>query len=441
MSQWFNSNLLKTILGILTLSISSQALGGPPSDAEHSNFYPQAALVDVFTQEQFEQQKADDLERQAIEQRDKYEKKKRDVEKQVAAHRFQIEELKLQQEKALSELDALAADMQHVNGDLASYQAEHLDLDQAIKATYKGLEEQKKTLSDKQKAVDGELAALNAARKKAEHEIYVMGIEIENSKAAISKSETRIQEAEARRAASEADEMRDRAVWMRTKMAAAEINRRRFETQKLDTEAQKHFAQAHKEMNDAKDELAKAEKSFRITEKRVKADLEMYEHNIQVADKRRLAFNEEREQLDVQAANLKASLARKKDESQQAQENETGAEGLKFRSSIALEAVKTAGTNRVNKSQQEKFKAQKQMDRDRGLASAEEASKIMGGGRIWVTEQVCKAYTDPDKKKAAGAFDIHKRLLGKDHGSQWVEIMNGTRASVFVESRCGKYED
>ena len=112
-----------------------------------------------------------------------------------------------------------------------------------------------------------------------------------------------------------------------------------------------------------------------------------------------------------------------------------------MKSSLALESARTALTRSVEGSDQAAYKAEKMQHQARGLANAEEASALVDGGRVWITTANCKAYKSASTRSPAGFFDKDKKVLGKDHGSKWIEIMNGTGASVYIESRCGKYEN
>ena len=436
MNQLRNLNIL---IGALVTTVAATA--NAQTDAISSKYYPEASLVQIYTQEQIEQKKADELESRAAQQRDNYEKQKREVEKQVAAHRFQIEGLKMQQEKAQGELDLLTVDLQHVNGDLSSYQAEHLQLDESSKATIKYLESQRTEMAAKQKAVDTELANLKEARQKAEKEVYNMAMQIERYKTEIEHAETKVQEAEAQRAALEADEMKVRGEWMQTKMAAAEHARQRNEAIAELGDAKKRYDQAQKELQQAKAELGQAEKQRGETQKRVQSEVSKYESDIMKANKNRIGNETEKIRIESEMVKIKEYASRLKENRDQSIEQNANSEGLVLKSSLALESARTALTSSVERADQNNYKAEKLQHQARGLANAEEASNLVDGGRVWVTNKNCKAFTKPNAKTPAGFFDSGKRLLAKDHGTRWVEIMNGTGASVYMESRCGNYDN
>jgi len=411
------------------------------STATAQQYYPDASLTQIYTQEQIEQKKADELQNKALEQRDLYEKRKREVEQEIASHRFNIEGLKIQQDKAQSELDLLAVDLQHVNGDLASYQAEHQQLDESSKATMAYLEQQRKEFSDKQRALEAELKSLAEARKRAEHDIYGMAMDIEHFKADIAKLDTKVQEAEATRASMDADEMKVRSEWMQTKLAVAEHMKQRDVALEQLSETKKRYDQAAKELGVAHADLVKAEKIRNDTSKKVQADVEKYEHEIMQANKTRITNEAERIRLESEVAKIQEYATRMKDNRDQTLDQQNTSEGLVLKSTLALETARTALTRSVADSDQKSYRAEREQHRTRGLAAAEEASQLIQGGRVWVTTENCKAYSAPNTKHAAGYFDTGKKLLGKDHGNRWVEIMNGSGASVYVESRCGRYDN
>jgi hypothetical protein len=422
-------------------AIASVSAANAQSGSNSSQYYPEASLTQIYSQEQIEQKKADELEQKTIQQRDLYEKQKREVEQQVAAHRYHIEGLKMQQEKAQGELDLLAVDLQHVSGDLASYQAEHQQLDESSKATVAYLQGQRQELADRTKALDTELKSLEDARKKAEKEIYGMAMDIEHYKSDIAKMETKTQEAETKRAGLDADEMKVRGEWMETKMAAAEHMKQRDEAIAQLAETKKRYEQANKELAIAHVEMAKAEKERNDTSKNVATNMAKYEHDIMQANKNRIANEAERIRLESEVAKINEYASRMKESRDQSVEQQTTSEGLVLKSSLALESARTALTQSVADTDQRDYKAEREQHRARGLANAEEASQLVQGGRVWVTTENCKAYSGPNTKHAAGFFDSGKKLLGKDHGSRWVEIVNGSGSSVYVESRCGRYDN
>jgi hypothetical protein len=187
--------------------------------------------------------------------------------------------------------------------------------------------------------------------------------------------------------------------------------------------------------------MAKAEKVRNETSKRVQGEVAKYESDIMKANKSRIANDAERIRLESEVAKINEYATRMKDSRDQTLEQQTTSEGLVLKSSLALESARSALTRTVESNDQNSYRADREASRARGLANADEAAQLVQGGRVWVTTENCKAYTTPSTSKAAGFFDAGKKLLGKDHGSRWVEIMNGTGASVYIESRCGKYDN
>ncbi len=430
---------LKALIGAMVLGSGSAAFA--QNDAIKAKYYPEASLVQIYNQQQIEQKKAEDMEQKAVQDRDLYEKQRRDVETQVANHRFQIEGLKMRQEKAQSELDLLAVDLQHVNGDLSSYQAEHQQLQESSKATLYYLETQRTELAAKQKALTEELAALAATRQKAEREVYTMAMDIERFRNEIARGETRVQEAEAKRAALDADEMKVRAEWVQTKMAAAEHMRQRDDALAQLAETKKRFEQAQKELTQSKQDLAKAEQGRNDTSRKVQGDVARYESDILAANKKRIGNEAENIRLESEVLKIKDYASRLKESRDQSIEQSTNTDGLVLKSSLALETARSALTSTVEGSDQKSFRAEKVRHQARGLAAAEEASHLVDGGRIWITDKNCNAFGKPGAKEAAGFFGSGKRLLAKDHGSRWVEVLNGTGSSVFIKRDCGHYGD
>jgi hypothetical protein len=227
---------------------------------------------------------------------------------------------------------------------------------------------------------------------------------------------------------------------METKMALAEHVRQRTEALSNLAEAKKRLEDANKELASARIEMAKSEKLRNETNRKVQADVAKYEHDIAQANKNRIAAEAERIRLDSESAKITEYGSRMKDNRDQTVEQQVTAEGLVLKSSLALESARTALNKQVNDSDQAQYKADKEANRVRGLANAEEASRLLSG-RVWITTESCKAYTSTNMKTPAGFFDAGRKLLAKDHGSRFVEVMNGSGSSVFVESRCGNYDN
>lgn len=134
--------------------------------------------------------------------------------------------------------------------------------------------------------------------------------------------------------------------------------------------------------------------------------------------------------------------SRIRDTRDQMAEQETETNGLMLRTKVEVESARTELSRGVEHMDRASLLAEKEASRKRGLASAEEAVKLMDGARPWMTTQKCKAFLKPNSSgQPVGFFEGGKKLLGKEAGAGWVEITNGTGKSVFIEAKCGDYKD
>ena len=410
--------------------------------AQEDSYYPHGALNNSFYQEQSELHKTEQMERDAIFKRDEMEKQKREVERQIAVHKFEIENLKNRQAKAQEELELIAVNKQHVNDQTATYEADQKKLIEDTEHTLALLKGERDDLQAKQDRMEKLLTALNESRKRSEREVYTKSMEMQRMKSENARLETKVAATEAKRAEMEADEMKVRTEWMQTKMASSDLQKQNDEATSQMNEAKGRWNQAQKELAEARTDLNRTQHQRDVTVDQVKTDVERYEREILAASKARIGSEAEQIRLASEAEKMKDYADRIRDTRDQASEQEADLNGMVLRTKVAVETARTELTKDVEGADRKSLIAEKETSKRRGLASAADATNLLGGSRIWATTTKCKAYKKPDKlSPAAGYFDSGRKLLGKDKDGGWVEITNGTGKSVFVESQCGEYQD
>lgn len=425
----------------LTIAIFATSIGWA-ARAQDNQYYPNALLHDVYTKEQVEQKRKEALEEEAAYKKDKYEKEKARVEQEIESHRNQVESLKIQQARMKEEIETVNTDLAHVTDQLGSYQDEHKKLDENTKATQEYLTSVQENLKTTLKQLNDEVASLTQARKTAEKSIYDKSMDIERMKVEIAGAESKTAEYEAKRADLEAQEMRVRTEWTQLKILTANNLKQRDEAMSELNEAKKRQEAAVKDLNEARGELAKSEKVRTDTQHKAQSEISNYEKEIMDANRKRIASEAERIRLESETAKTLDYVSRIKENRDQTVDQSNDAQGVVMKSTLALQSARTELSETVSAADRKEFRKQRDESVSRGIAAAQEASELLGGGRIWVTKSKCKAYEHPkESAKPVGFFEAGNRLMGKDSGSAWIEITNGISSSVFVSSKCGSYEN
>jgi len=424
----------KFFIHVLILSFAAHAHAqSPPTDG---------TMLQYYAQLQADQKKAELLEQKAHRDHDVLDLKKQEAERDVAARKNQIETLKSQQERSRGELEQLSLALKKINGDLDSYKAEQKQLEDSAAATLKYLQGQRQELNDRRTTLEAELRSLENARKKAEHDVYTLAVDIEHFKVEIAKTETRVQEAAAKRAAVEADEVKIRAEWNEVKAAIAEHHKAHDQALAEIADAKKRFDGAHRELQDAKNELVRVEKARNEAVKRSQDEVTKYEKDIAAANKARLVAEAEQIRMETEVKRVQEYSARIKDMRDHNLDMQANAEAMELKSSLAVETARSAHARAMETSDQTLFKKDKDESHARATAAAKDnPSPLDQAGRLWVTTKNCKAYRQANTKKEAAAFEAGRKLLAKDHGKGWIEIMNGSGASVFMQNDCGNFEN
>jgi hypothetical protein len=410
--------------------------------AQDADYYPHGALSNIYFQEQTEERKAELMEQDAAKKRGDYERQKRDVDHQIAAHRFQIEQLKTRQEKAQDDLDVVNANLQHVKDQIGQYETEHKQANEESAHAIEELNEQRQTLEASQKKMEAELAALTLDRKRAEREIYTKSMEINRMKTESARLETKTAAAEAKRAELEAEEMKTRTEWMQVKMQTADLQKQHDTALATMNDAKERWTKAQKELADAKTDLNRVQKQRDQVVGQVQNDVARYEKEILAASKAKIAAEAEQIRLASEAEKMKDYASRIRETRDSATEQETEVDGMVLRTKVAVETARTELTKDVEASDRKNYVEEKENSKRRGIAAASEAASLLGGRRAWKTNSKCPAYMQPDASgQAVGFFEAGRKLLGKDRDGSWVEISNGSKNSVYVESKCGEFQN
>lgn len=432
-------NFLKLNLAFLVLMAYSDARAG---DVSSSARYPEAPLADVMSKEDIEQKKAEELEAKAAEQRDQYEKHKRDVEQQISAHKYNIEGLKMRQEKAQSEIEELNTALQDVNGRIEGLSSQSAKLEEDTQRTVEYLDSLRAELGNRQKLLSDKMVALQRARQESENVIYMKSVEVQRMKNEMAQAETKVADAEALRADLEAEEMKTRTTWMQTKLNISDKMHQKDESIAQAREAKEKHDRAVADLNVARAELAKAEKARAETAAKTSAEVARYESEMINASKSRVAAESERIRLETEANKLRDYASRIKSNRDQSVSESQDAGSMVLRTKVAVETARTELATAMQADDQSASKRKKSEAQERGLASAKEAADLFAGARRWVTTSKCRAYAKPKESGPSEQYSSGSRVMAREYSNpDWVEVVTGSGVSAYLKQTCGHFED
>ncbi len=431
-------NVVKLNLAFLVVMAYSH--GARATDVHAS--YPEAALTDTLSKEEIEQKKADELEDKATRERDQYEKHKREVEQKISAHKYNVEGLKMRQEKAQSEIEELNAALRDVDGRIEGLSAQSAKLEEDTQRTVEYLDTLRTDFANRQKALTDKMVALQKARQDSENVIYMKSVEVQRMKNELAIAETKVQDAEALRADLEAEEMKTRTTWMQTKLNISDKMHQKDEALASAREAKEKNDRALVELNTARTELAKAEKVRSETAKKTAVDVARYESEMIAASKNKVAAESERIRLETEANKLHDYASRIKTTRDQSVSESQDAGSMVLRTKVAVETARTELAASMQANDQTVSRKKKSEAQERGLASAKEAADLFAGARRWVATAKCRAYSKP---KADGPFEAYSsgsRVMAREYSNpDWVEVVSGSGVSAYLKSSCGHFED
>jgi len=396
----------------------------------------------VMSQEDIEAKKAEDTESKAAIERDNYDRHVKDVEQKIAAHKYNIENLKMRQEKAQNEIDDLKTSISDVDSKLEGLSSESAKLEEDTQRTTEYLDTLRADLAGKQQQLTEKMAALQKQRQDSENTIYMKSVDIQRMKAEVAQAETKVQEAEATRAALEADEMQTRTTWMQTKLNISDKYHQRDEAIAAEKEAQAKHDKAVGDLNVARAELAKAEKARAEVAKKTSADIAKYENDVINASKNRIQAEAERIRLETEVSKLQDYASRVKSNRDQAVADAQDAGSMVLRTKVAVETARTELAASMQGTDQAIAKKQKTESEQRGLASAKEAADLYSGARRWVASKSCKAYAHPKVGGPSENYSSGSRVMAREYDNpDWVEVISGSGVSVYLQSSCGHFEN
>lgn len=439
----------------------------------------EALLLQTIKDAGSEEAKAKQLEEKAAVERERSERRLKQVESEIANQRYMIQSYKLRQDKAKQEYDMLSVTTVDLEKKLEDIKAEKKDFEKNSGEQIANLEAQRTEAQVQQKKLDADIVELAKARKRAERQIINLSMEVQSMKAGVDRLQAARAELESKTAETEADEMRVRTDWMQAKVQTQEHIKQRDESVARLAEAKKRRDMAVNDLKSAQVELSKAQKERNDSMRLAEIEVAKMEKEIQNAHRARIASESEQIRLDAEVAKIREYVARMKESHDQALEQADASEGLVWKSNLNLETARTELAHSVSMKDKENFIKSKEESRARGMAAAAEAADMIEAVKApvraekpsvpeakkdepkkretasvvgqpdppsmtkpWITNSKCDAFERPIKdSKPIGFLNAGQRVTGRQLKSGWVKLQNPDGAIVYVDGKCGQYEN
>jgi chromosome segregation ATPase len=403
--------------------------------------YPESAYRQTYQDEVYQIKNTEAAERAAIQARDAYEKKKAQTELDIESKKYQIQNYKLKQQQAESDIQTMQTELQDAKKEQAKVKQSLQDVEfetqqhlQAMDATSRELEANKKNLEDNLKILEMKQTSLAQNINKNQ-------IETEKLKAGIAVLQSQVDDIDATVATFDAEEMKTRTEWLSYKQQTADLESQKNDYLKMLKDSQEKFASAKKDLAAAQSEYAKAEKEKQNTAAHVQTEIAKNEAEIQKATKGKIMAQAEKIRLEAETEKLKAYVAMVKTSKDMFVGEQKDADSAVLQSRLALEKARTELTQEVASRESQAYSAKKRDAMMRGLASAEKAASILDDGKSWTSSKVCKIYERASTAaKEMGTTKPGQKMTGSEVSGGWVKLMNGSSEPLFVDRTCGKFD-
>jgi chromosome segregation ATPase len=432
------NHLRSTKCMLIAIAVSA----GVAHAQDYSQSYPNSAVYEIYSKQQIEERRAEELEQSAIAEKDRLDKARRDAEAEIAEHKYRIEGIKMRQDKATQELDAVSTDLATIKEQVSVVQTEHKQTEENAQATLDYLAAVQKELVTKQSQLNEETQQLTVMKKRAVDSIYAKGVEMERMKVEVAKAQTRIEDLRAQAADLGAREMQVRTEWMQNKLTVAEFNRQKAEAMAQLQETNKSLTKAQSDLTNSRKELAAAEAGKRHLQNEIADKMAKYEREIAAANRARINAEAERIRVDSETQKIREYAARIKEKRDQVMNEKEDAEGLVMQSSLALEGARTDLTQAAESENKNAYSKMRREAQSRGIAAASKAYKMVDGARPFVMSGKCDGYRSPASTDVSGSYAKGSKIFARPAGADWVEVLNGSDGKPsYLNSKCGSFEN
>lgn len=421
---------------VLALITSPSAFG-----ESQNKSYPDAAQQLIDRKELDEIKRTEEMERLLSREQDRLEQKKREAEALVSLKKQNIEALKSRQEKARQEIEILSVELSAVTQKREALEAEHAKVQDTADSIVADLVETERNLKSKQTELADRFQALQYARDKAQREIQKVSLNIQRMSSEISKVEAQIADSESRRSVIEAEEMKVRTEWLQANQQIQDREDERLQAAQQTDEAARKLAKAKSELKQVRDDLQKIDQETTINLKQARSQISRLESEISDSNRARESALAQSKKLEEETSRLVALADEMKTRRDLAKNDQLEAEGILMKSTVAYEKSKTDVVKQKVAGDISSSDLKRDQARSRGLASAEEASKLLEGMRPWVVVNQCKVYDKAsESSRVLGKYPLGKKLLGLEQQESWVKLKGGSGRFVYVKRDCGKFE-
>ena len=403
--------------------------------------YPESILREAYAQETQERLRLEELERRAVRDKADYERRVVEIEQAVLAKKLQTESYQLKAEELHTQLETMNTELfdaksKNQNADIDI--KVHEDHFQKVQSEFDAVNKEHSFAKQELERKESELSNLKA---KLELSVAKYRVESEKMRQDISVMEAEIASADAKRADLETSEMQVRVEWLANRQEAQDKRDLKEKYIAQANDSKRKLELAKQELSKSQQELNKLAADVKKQSEMTRASVQKYEKEmLEIARKKAVAeadtmrVESEKEKLSKYVDNVKAARNSQS-------KNMEDTQSALIQSRLALESVKTDLTKIVAGDQKVEFESQKMESRIRGLASAAEASEILDGGRLFITNKTCPSYRRPaSQSPEAYQIEAGKKLLGRESVGSWIKLTSEGK-SIYIDKSCGQFEE
>jgi chromosome segregation ATPase len=411
-----------------------------PVKAKPATSFPEQAIEHSMREELAEIKKTDEIERNAVVEREAYEQQKADALKVIAARQFKIEGLKIKQDQVQRELEALTVDLNAVLEKRKETEAKYQKVEQAVSTDVVAADKKLQELEEQRKQLETAYDRLAAKEAEAKSNLIKVAIEVQRSRAEIANLDLNVAELNTAIAEVNADEAKARKEWTALRASIEFAKGQRQASKDALDAAKKKLAMAEQDTEQARAEYKTVEKSRAQTEEFVNAEIRRISSAIDATEKAKVKALADKSKAVDETNKLKADLVAAKAKNLDFKREVRASKNEVMESRLALETAKSTALQEEAEQKKAALLQAKGQAKMRKIASENEAAKKIEAGQPWTVTKDCRIQRRPNaSSEVVGQVSQGQRLVGSKASGVWVEVLNASGESAYVNGECGSF--
>jgi hypothetical protein len=411
-----------------------------PFEHKPATSFPEQALEYSLREELAEIKKTDEIERNAVIEHEAYEQQKADALRVIAARQFKIEGLKIKQDQVQRELEALTVDLNAVLEKRNETEAKYQKVEQAVSTDVVASDKILQELDEQRKQLEAAYDRLAAKEVEAKSNLIKVAIEVQRSRAEISNLDLNVAELNTSIAEVNADEAKARKEWTALRASIEFAKGQRQASRKALEVAKKKLSLAEQDTAQARAEYKTVEKSRAQTEVFVNAEIRRISSLIDSTEKAKVKALASKSKAVDETNKLKADLVAAKAKNLDFKREARASKNEVMESRLALESAKSTAMQEEAEQKKAVLLQVKGQAKKRQLASENEAAKKIEAGQPWTVKKDCRIQRRPNaSSEVVGKVTQGQRLVGSKASGVWVEVLNASGESAYVNGECGYF--